>query len=292
MRRVANAGGYEFFRQHYATPIPRADTLPDRLWSEASPLLGVDLRLPEAETFLAGELAPYLREFTPPRRRPPTGGFWLDNGGYGTGDAETLWAMLRHAKPQRVVELGSGASSHVIAAAAQASAADGSPFTHRVFDPYPFGNPIGPVASAVVEALPTEEIPLETFDDLHPGDVLFVDTTHAVKTGGDVTRVVLDILPRLRPGVLVHFHDIFLPYEYPRDWVVGQRFAWAEQYLLQAFLSFNPAFEVLLPVHAIARAVPDLLAEHVPSFAAGDRPAAFWIRRTDPPPISRSPGHA
>jgi hypothetical protein len=110
--------------------------------------------------------------------------------------------------------------------------------------------------------------------------VLFVDTTHTVRTGGDVTHIVLDILPRLVAGVVVHFHDIFLPYEYPEDWVIGRRLAWGEQYLLQAFLAFNDAFEILVPNHATARGAPDALGSLVSSFDPDVvRPGGFWIRR-------------
>lgn len=279
LQKSAYAAGYEFFRRHFTTPMPCVDELPDRLWIKPSALPGVDLCLPAAEALLGDKLAPFLAEFQPPRRRPAAGGFWLDNGGYGTADAETLWAMLRHLKPRRVFELGSGASSHVIAAAGSANAAAGFEFIHRVFDPLPFSNPIGPVPSAVVDCRPTEAVPVETFAELEPGDVLFVDTTHTVKTGGDVTHVILDVLPDLRPGVVIHFHDIFLPYDYPRQWVVDWRLAWAEQYLLQAFLAFNHEFEVVLPVYALARARPSVVSAHIPSFTADDRAGAFWIRR-------------
>src|SRR5581483_11082477 len=101
--------------------------------------------------------------------------------------------------------------------------------------------------------VPAERLDEHVITGLGLGDVLFVDTTHTVKTGGDVTRIVLEFLPRLAPGVLVHLHDIFLPYEYPREWVVQERRAYAEQYLLQAFLAFNPTYEVVFPAHAVTR---------------------------------------
>jgi hypothetical protein len=137
---------------------------------------------------------------------------------------------------------------------------------------------MGPV-DATVHRQRTEDIPLTVFDELRPGDVLFVDTTHTVKTGGDVVRLVLDVFPRLRPGVLVHLHDIFLPYEYPRDWVVARRRAWGEQYLLQAFLAFNRGVEVVFPAHALAREHAATVADVVRSFRDGVCPGAFWMRR-------------
>ena len=178
-------------------------------------------------------------------------------------------------------ELGSGASTHVIHLAALANARDGSPLEHTVFDPFPFkASPIGPVAGATAHPIRAEDLDPARFAALQAGDVLFVDTTHTVRTGGDVTHIFLEILPRLAPGVTVHVHDIFLPYEYPRDWVLDQRRAWAEQYLLQAFLAFNRDFEVLMPNYALARAAPQALRQAIPSFDPSTvRPGGFWIRR-------------
>ncbi len=113
-----------------------------------------------------------------------------------------------------------------------------------------------------------------------PGDILFVDTTHTVKIGSDVNFIVLDVLPRLAPGVIVHFHDIFLPFEYPRRWFETDGYLWAEQYLLQAFLAFNTAFEVLVPAQALARDQAERLRRVVPRMDPAASPGAFWLQRT------------
>jgi hypothetical protein len=117
------------------------------------------------------------------------------------------------------------------------------------------------------------------FTALGENDLLVVDTTHTVKTGGDVNHVVLDILPLLRPGVLVHFHDIFLPWEYPRKWAEDYGLYWAEQYLLQAFLSLNTEYEVVCGLYALSRRHPERLRELVSSWREGVAPGAFWLRR-------------
>jgi len=80
---------------------------------------------------------------------------------------------------------------------------------------------------------------------LAAGDILFIDSSHVVKTGGDVTYLFLEVPPRLRPGVIVHVHDVFLPQEFPRSWILDLHLFWTEQYLLQAFLTYNSDFEVL-----------------------------------------------
>jgi hypothetical protein len=282
VQRAARAAGYDLVERHFYSPLPQAERLPDALWAGPRELPGVDLRIEEAIVLLRGELRPHLAEFRPPRTaaeaRP--GGFHLDNGGYESVDAETLYAMLRHARPARVVELGSGASSHVIDLARRANEHDGHPFAHAIFDPYPFAaSPLGPVPGARVSPVRAEDLDAAEVLALRSGDVLFVDTTHTVRTGGDVTRILLELVPLLAPGVLVHVHDVFLPWEYPRAWVVGERRAWAEQYLLQAFLAFNSEWEVVLPAHAVARAAPELLHGLIPSFGSGVSPGAFWMRR-------------
>lgn len=278
VRRGAERTGHELVPRHYYSPLPDRDRLAagpwGGPWGGPGAARGVDLRIPEALNLLT-ELRPWFDEF--PTR---VHGFALDNGAYGSVDAEALYAMLRKGKPARVVELGSGASSHVIWAAQLANAADGSGFEHRIFDPYPFqANPLGAVDGPRISAVPAEDVDGSEITALGRGDVLFVDTTHTVKTGGDVTRIVLDLLPQLRPGVLVHFHDIFLPYDYPRAWVLDERRLWAEQYLLQAFLAFNAAFEVVLPAFAVVRADPEAVAALVPSFTPEVMPGAFWVRR-------------
>jgi Methyltransferase domain len=296
-RRALEPAGYQLSRRNFYSPIPIVEELPPNLWDGPAGLPGVDLRVEEALALLNGPLLPYFAEFRPPLRPPgsespsatqpggpaPTesGGFWLDNRSYGCVDAETLYAMLRHLKPARLHELGSGASTHVIHLAALANAEGGSPLEHTVFDPYPYtASPMGPVPGVSTHPIRTEDLDPVRFAALHAGDVLFVDTTHTVRTGGDVTHIFLEILPRLAPGVLIHIHDIFLPYEYPREWVVDRGYAWAEQYLLQAFLAFNHDFEVALPNYALACAAPDALEQAIPSFDPHTvRPGAFWFRR-------------
>jgi hypothetical protein len=198
--------------------------------------------------------------------------FYLLNGTYESGDAELLYGMLRHLRPARVVELGSGFST-LIAREALAANGTGELLT---YDPYrsPLLPPDAPVVPDDVQTMPES-----VFTALTERDVLFVDTSHTVKQGGDVNRIVLDLLPLLAPGVVVHFHDIFLPYPYTRQHLLDAHF-WAEQYLLQAFLSGNRDWEVLVGAHALARADARRLSASIPSLAPHTRPGAFWIRRT------------
>jgi hypothetical protein len=107
--------------------------------------------------------------------------------------------------------------------------------------------------------------------------VLFVDTSHAVRLGGEVVRLVLEVLPGLAPGVLVHVHDVFRPFEYPRVLIERYNKHWQEHHLLQAFLAFNPRFRVLVAAHALARLRTAEVTALVPALRPGMAPSAFWF---------------
>lgn len=279
LERAARRSGYELVERHFYSPLPEVERLPESLWEGPQPTPGLDLRIEQALRLLQDELQPWIAEFDPPPTARDGVGFHVFNGAYESVDAEVLYALLRHLRPRQVIELGSGASSHVIDLARRRNAADDAPFTHEIFDPFPFGHALGPVADAVTRPVRAEEVPVAEIERLKDGDVLFVDTTHTVKTGGDVVRIVLELLPAVPVGVHVHVHDIFLPYEYPREWVLDQRRAWAEQYMLQAFLAFNPTYEVVFPAQAVARAHPAEVGAAIPSFTPAVSPGAFWMRR-------------
>lgn len=279
---VVPKGRYDIVMSDYYSPIPKLDQLPEDIWDRRSILGGVDLRVEQAIELIEAELAPFVAELDMPESGPvPPGTFFLQNENYESVDAELLYAVLRARKPRRVVELGSGFSTLLIGEAARRNAADGVASEHVAYDPFPRAQILGeaPPAPTRFEPISATDVPLETFQSLEAGDVLFVDTTHTVKLGSDVNHIVLDVLPVLAPGVLVHFHDIFLPYEYPRAWFEEMQYYWAEQYLLQAFLAFNDSFEVVIPALAVAREHPNRLAAVVPSFVPGKQPGAIWLAR-------------
>jgi hypothetical protein len=275
-------GRYDIVESNFYSPIPNLDLLPADIWERRSRLGGVDLRVDSAIKLIEGELAPFIAEMEVPAAGPqPPGVFFLQNENYESVDAELLYAFVRARKPGRVVELGSGFTTLLIGQAARRNLDEGAAIEHLAFDPYPRAQIFGdrPPEPTVFEPLPATEVPPERLAELEAGDILFVDTTHTVKLGSDVNHIILDVLPALAPGVLVHFHDIFLPWEYPRVWFEEMDYFWAEQYLLQAFLAFNDSFEVVVPASAVAGEYPDRLGAVVPSFTPGRRPGAFWITR-------------
>jgi hypothetical protein len=197
---------------------------------------------------------------------------------YEAGDAELLYAMVRRHRPARIIELGSGFTTLVAAEACERNARDDAACRYEVHDPYP--RDLVPEDKAIVHEQRAQDVPLADFDALGEGDMLIVDTTHVVKLGGDVNRVVLEVLPRLAPGVLVHFHDVWLPWEYHPGLVAELGF-WNEQYLLQAYLAENPNWRIVLATQALLRERRDDLEAAVPSLAGSPaQPTSFWIRRT------------
>jgi methyltransferase family protein len=282
VRRGADRLGFDLVARGWQSPLPKLDLIPEEAWTSPSPLVGVDIDPSSQFDFLDGVLAPYLAEFHPPLE--PTGGqeFHLRNGSFETVDAEVLYAMIRHARPSKVLELGAGHSTLVAAAAIRRNRDSGVETHFVAVDPGApaFLDPPPPELDEL-RRTPATAVPLEDFEALAPGDILFIDTTHVVAVGSEVNYVVLEVLPRLRPGVFVHFHDIFIPWDYPRHWVEDLGYYWTEQYLLHAFLCFNPAYRVRIAAHRLARTAPERLARIIPSYHGAPSPGSFWIERID-----------
>ncbi len=268
--------GLQIVVKNFYSPIPDLHSLDAGVWGRRSKLAGIELDLERQLEYLS-ELTPYLREFDPSDSVAGPQEYYSTNPSYGRGDADLMHAMARHHRPRRIVELGSGFTTLVLAAVMREHGSG----ELDVYDPYPgIAAPETP-GVASFQPIAAQDVPLSVFEELGAGDFLIVDTTHTVKIGGDVNRIVLDVLPRLAPGVIVHFHDIFLPYEYPREWAERYGLYWTEQYLLQAFLTLNPAYEVVCALHALFREHPEPIRDLIPALATGGTPAAFWIRRRE-----------
>jgi hypothetical protein len=261
----------------FYSPIPDVSAVPADTWNRPSPMRGIDFDLEAQMRFIERDLAPFIAEF---EARMSAGSRWRPrNGLYDAGDGELTYAMLRFLRPDRVVELGSGWSTLVLADAVAANRADGASTRLTSYDPFP-----SPVVPGDLEGLDrlepmrAQDVPDTVFESLTTNDVLFVDTTHAVKVGSDVNRIVLDVLPGLSSGVHVHFHDVFLPYEYHRDWAENGPW-WSEQYLVQAFLALNPEYSVVLATHALLRQRRAELCAVVSSID-DQQPSSFWMARS------------
>ena len=204
--------------------------------------------------------------------------YFTRNDQYPPLDAWVLVGMLERFRPSRMIEIGSGFST-LVSARANRERLDRSVWLTCI-EPYPrdfLTAGVDGVSELRVEKI--QDTPLELFAQLSAGDVLFVDTAHTVKTGGDVTWIFGEIIPRLAPGVLVHIHDVFLPGDYPETWVM-EGWGWNEVYLVQAFLSFNDQFDILWGAQYMLYTHPD---EVIAAFPALPRDAmhggSLWIQR-------------
>lgn len=268
--------GVHVTRVHRFSPIPDTRTLPDELWTRPSELPGVDVNV-------AGQLG-LLQEFSAFQHEydefpsAPTGRvheFHFNNDSLDGTDALALYCMIRHWKPRLVLEVGSGFSSRL---AAQALLRNGEGRLVCIdHDPDPVVKKGFPGLTSVLQRR-SQDVHLDYYRQLQDRDILSIDSSHVSTCGGDVNYLLLDVLPRLAPGVVIHLHDIFLPSEYPRDWVRQELRFWNEQYLLQAFLAFNNEFEVILSNGYLAARHPAELRTtfpRAPWWAGG----SFWLRR-------------
>jgi len=257
-------------------PIPDTVQLSDEVWTP-SELVGIDMN-DEEQLRLLLEVFPQFRgeyESLPTAPTDDPTAFHFGNSLFDGTDALALYCMLRHLRPGRVIEVGSGYSTRL---AAQAALANGS--TEFVcIEPYPDEvlqeGLVG--LTSLITARP-EEVSVDLFTALRANDVLLIDSSHVVRIGGDVAFLFLEVLPRLQAGVVVHVHDVFLPHQYPREWVVDELRFWNEQFLLQAFLDFNSAFRVLLANSYLQTRYPEALRSTFPTspwWGGG----SFWFQR-------------
>jgi hypothetical protein len=281
LRTIASRIGFDVVRGSFYSPVPHVDELRPGTFERISDLPGLRWDLDTQLAFVRERLSGPAGEFHPPAtllagsRR-----YAVENPAYGLLDATVAYAMVRSLRPRRIVELGSGYSTLVTAEAARLNEADGNPLNLEVYDPFPNVVDAGLPGLAALHRLPAQEVPLSVFENLDDGDVLFVDTTHVVKLGSEVNYVVLEVLPRLGKGVVVHIHDIFLPFEYPRMWLEDLALYWNEQYLIQAFLAHNDSYEVLVALHALRRQRRQELADALPASVVEHEAGSLWIRRT------------
>jgi predicted O-methyltransferase YrrM len=245
-------------------------------WVEPRYIQGLALDRQKSLQFLNETCGPYANEYEvfPRTSNGDESQYFLDNGWFESVDAEILYSILRRFQPNNLVEVGSGFSTRLM----RRAISDGKLATKITsIDPHP-NTSVQPYADEYIKA-PVEDMELARIVDLlSAGDVLFIDSSHRVTTGGDVPYLFLEILPRLKPGVLIHVHDIFLPFDYPEQWVL-QDWGWTEQYLVHAFLAYNRAFEILWPARYMWEHHRDEIAAVITNASATARPSSLWIKK-------------
>ena len=267
---------------HYYSPLPNLDDIrrrEARIFDRA-PREFPGVALHEAEQLaLLDELAAFYAEQPFPESPREDIRYHYDNEWFFWADGVVLYAMLRHLKPRRVIEIGSGYSSSLMLDVNERFFAGAIDLTF--LEPYPerLYSRIRPGDrdSATILVQDLQELDLSPFEALQANDVLFIDSSHVAKTGSEVNYLFFEILPALAPGVYVHIHDVHYPFEYPREWVYDRR-AWNEAYLVRAFLQYNERFRIAFWGSFLQRFHASRLREAMPLAQRGAA-ASLWLRK-------------
>lgn len=265
---------------HFYSPIPAKSEIAkydsvDFYSEEDFALQGINFQPAKQKKVFMGML-PFLQKLPYTSQKSKKNRYYFENANFEYFDGSVLTAMLQYLKPQRVIEIGSGYSTCAIF-----DVKDTQKFTFTSIEPYPelvySLLKKKDIATSTFIAKPVQEVPLSVFEELESGDVLFIDSTHVSKFNSDVNTEIFKILPRLKKGVYVHFHDMFYPMEYPKKWL-EMGIAWNEMYLLHAFLSFNSEFEIVFMNNYFTSHFPALMQEKFP-LGLKNPGGSMWIRR-------------
>ena len=237
--------GIHLLPVHYHSTIPNILELRKTydVWAKKSELPGLTVDLNDQMANLKTICKPYLSEYA--SNKYYRDGVSRNFGpGYGYIEAQALHAFIRHYQPRRIVEVGSGVSTYCMFKAAEFNAKETGYNTKLVsIEPYPSAK-LKTLSGIKLIIEKVQTVDFKVFNELEENDFLFIDSSHTVKAGSDVNYLILEVLPRLQKGVIVHFHDIFLPYDFQRD--ICQTFLhWAETSLLHAFLINNKRVKIV-----------------------------------------------
>ncbi|HEU4870591.1 MAG TPA: class I SAM-dependent methyltransferase [Pyrinomonadaceae bacterium] len=261
---LSDRWGYHIRPIHYYEPLPDFRAITAEQIKRRRTYSGIDFKW-EEQLGLLRELAPYRDELT-------TVEVEFDNDFFNGFDAAVYYSLIRHLQPARVIEIGGGHSTRI---AAKALARNGKGRLTCV-EPYPEARLLDANLKVEIIQKRVEEIDVDFFACLEANDILFIDSSHAVKFGSDVCYEFLEVLPLLNRGVWIHVHDIFFPHDYPAEWLLDRRLALNEQYLLEAFLAFNKSFVPQLANYWICLDHADAAA-HL--WSGDTRASSLWIKR-------------
>jgi hypothetical protein len=275
--RMSDRLGIHIRGSHYYEPTYREADLPERT--------DVERYLPGIDMNEAGQLA-LLAQFTfadelraIPGVKPSAQVYGYSAPMYGPGDAEVTYSMIRHFKPRRIIEIGSGDSTLIARTAIDRNRYDDPAYDCHVLCIEPYEKPWLESIGIEVVRDRVENTDLAVFRKLQRNDMLLIDSSHVVRPWGDVLREFHEIIPTLAAGVLVHVHDIYTPRDYPERYLRQQRRLWNEQYLLEAYLAFNSRAKVLCAVNWLKNHHFDELSLACPVLAENQdcEPGAFWF---------------
>ncbi len=221
----------------------------------------------------------YFKDFDYPIEEDGKSRFYIKNCSYPITDALVLFGMIREIKPKRIIEIGSGFTSALMMDVNERF------FKHKIkmtfIEPFPelLLSRMNDDDKKKYKVIPkkVQDVVVEVFKELEDGDILFIDSTHVSKFNSDVNYELFNILPKIKSGVTIHFHDVFDGFEYPLQWL-RDGWAWNEDYLLRAFLNGNSNYKILMMNDYMTRRYSDLLLKSFPSFR-NDTGGGLWIKK-------------
>lgn len=277
VRRALLTIGLLPVRHHYYEPFVSPSDLRHPLTKDRT-IVGLDLNVPE-QLKLMNEFS-YTQELSSlPHSNPGDLRYYYDNDAFKSGDSEYLYSMIRHFKPRRLVEIGSGFSTLIALEAISKNKQEDKSYQCEMICIEPFEHPWLQQVDAIIIRTKVEECDPQIFTQLETNDILFIDSSHVIRPQGDVLYLYLEILGQLAPGVLIHTHDIFSPRDYLEEWVINKFRLWNEQYLLEAYLCFNSKFRVIGALNYLWHNHREEISLHCPVLATepNREPGSFWI---------------
>jgi hypothetical protein len=269
---------------HYYSPIPKSEQaiyVSAKQFGKALPIAGIDMN-DSNQLELLQVLIPFMKQSTFRNEVKVEGHrFYNKNGIYGYSDALFLESMIRHLRPSKIIEAGSGFTSALMMDINERyfnNAIDLEfiePYPERLFSLLTKADQ----QRISLKILGLQSIDLSLFASLNENDILFIDSSHVAKTGSDLLYLFFEVLPILKKGVFVHFHDIFNNFEYPQNhFEKFKGFGWNENYFLRSFLMYNEQFEIVLFSNYLDTKFRDVLVSLMPDYPLLTG-AQLWIKK-------------
>ncbi|MFN2440954.1 MAG: class I SAM-dependent methyltransferase, partial [Chitinophagaceae bacterium] len=266
---------------HFYSPIPALDEIKKnehKIWKEIpKEIQGINLQ-EQAQIKLLKQLSAFYKLQPWKDDKQDSLRYYFNNPNYPHGESIILFCLLMHIQPKKVIEIGSGYSSCVILDTNEL-------FFNNAIDTI-FIEPYPDLFFSLIKSHDKDNITIisdklqdadpEVFASLSSGDIVLIDSTHVSKVDSDVNHILFSILPKIAPGVYIHFHDIFYPFEYPKKWIYEGRF-WNELYILRAFLQYNNEFEIVLFNSYVGYFFKETLLQQMPLCI--NPGTSIWLRK-------------
>jgi len=262
---------------HFYQPIPDTRKISPNIFDKPLHFAGIDLKEKE-QIALIEKFSKYSHELEniPAHQTSNKHQYYYENEFFGKIDGIIYYSMIREFSPKRIIEVGSGFSTMIASQAAQTNDA-------KITSIEPYPNKILKSGLPNLDNLVTDfvqNVELDEFKKLNENDILFIDSSHIVDIGSDVNYLILHVIPELNPGVLIHFHDFFFPYEYHKEWVLKRKLFWNEMYFIWAFLISNYDYDILLSNYYMIRNHFDIFQKSFPFLQKTSGGAgSLWIKK-------------